>query len=65
MCVRENTSQAASVEFRRFAPKLCAQQTWGHLSENSQRIFDSLNPPSVKAEGDYLRLFTNCSCLPG
>jgi len=26
LCVRENTAQAASVEFRRYTPKLCAQQ---------------------------------------
>ncbi len=27
LCVRENTAQAASVQFRRFTPELCAQQT--------------------------------------
>jgi len=34
LCMRENTAQAAGVEFRRFAPKLCAQQTWGLLPKN-------------------------------
>ena len=34
MCVRENTAQAASVEFLRTAQKLCAQQTASLLSEN-------------------------------
>ena len=33
MCVRENTAQAASVQFRRFTPELCAQQTAILLSE--------------------------------
>ena len=41
MCVRENTSQAASVEFLRSVQKLCAQQTASLLSENSKGIFDS------------------------
>ena len=41
LCVRENTAQAASVEFRRFAPKLCAQQTAILLSEKSEGFFDS------------------------
>ena len=36
LCVRENTAQAASVEFCRIAAKLCAQQTWGPLSENPE-----------------------------
>ena len=32
MCVGKNTSQAASVEFRRFTPELCAQQAVSLLS---------------------------------
>ena len=36
MCVRENTAQAASVEFLRCAQKLCAQQTGGLLAEKSK-----------------------------
>ena len=42
MCVRENTSQAASVEFLRTAQKLCAQQTVSLLSEKPGGFFDSL-----------------------
>ena len=34
MCMRENTAQAASVEFCRKSAKLCAQQTASLLSEN-------------------------------
>ena len=34
MCVRENTAQAASVEFCRKSAKLCAQQTVSLLSKN-------------------------------
>ncbi|HCO50322.1 MAG TPA: hypothetical protein DIT21_02760 [Oscillibacter sp.] len=41
MCVGKNTAQAASVEFCRFAAKLCAQQTAGPLSEKSKGFFDS------------------------
>ncbi|WP_337490776.1 hypothetical protein [Vescimonas sp.] len=41
MCVRENTSQAASVEFLRMAQKLCAQQTASLLSEKPGGFFDS------------------------
>ena len=44
MCVRENTSQAASVEFLRMAQKLCAQQTAILLSEKPGGFFDSLKP---------------------
>ena len=33
MCVEKNTAQAASVQFRRFTPELCAQQTAILLSE--------------------------------
>jgi hypothetical protein len=40
--VRENTSQAASVEFLRTAQKLCAQQTALLLSEKPGGFFDSL-----------------------
>ena len=36
MCVRENTSQAASVEFLRTAQKLCAQQPANSLSEKTK-----------------------------
>ena len=36
MRVGKNTSQAASVEFWRSAPKLCAQQTASPLTENFQ-----------------------------
>jgi len=36
MRVRENTAQAASVEFLRHAQKLCAQQTGGLLAEKSK-----------------------------
>jgi len=42
MCVRENTTQAASVEFLRMAQKLCAQQTASLLSEKPGGFFDSL-----------------------
>ena len=42
MCVRENTSQAASVEFLRMAQKLCAQQTASLLSEKPGGFFDSI-----------------------
>ena len=43
MCVGENTSQAASVEFLRTAQKLCAQQPASLLSENSEGIFDRVS----------------------
>ncbi|MCI6226172.1 MAG: hypothetical protein MR622_03230 [Clostridiales bacterium] len=36
MRVRENTAQAASVEFLRPAQKLCAQQTGRLLAEKSK-----------------------------
>jgi hypothetical protein len=39
MCVGENTSQAASVEFWCPTPKLCAQQTWGPFVGKIQGIF--------------------------
>ena len=41
MRVRENTAQAASVEFLRTAQKLCAQQTVIFLSEKPEGFFDS------------------------
>ena len=44
MRVRENTTQAASVEFLRMAQKLCAQQTASLLSEKPGGFFDSLAP---------------------
>ena len=52
MRVRENTSQAASVEFLRMAQKLCAQQTASLLSENSKGIFDSFNERRGKNAAD-------------
>ena len=42
LCVRENTAQAASVEFCRVAAKLCAQQTAIFVGKN-RRVF-----PTVK-----------------
>ena len=45
MCVRENTAQAASVEFRRITPKLCAQQAASLLSEKTGGFFDTFKPP--------------------
>ena len=42
MRVGKNTSQAASVEFWRSAPKLCAEQTASLLSEKSGGFFDSI-----------------------
>ena len=42
MCVRENTSQAASVEFCRCAAKLCAQQAVSLLPEKTGVFFGSL-----------------------
>ena len=45
MCVRENTAQAASVEFCRKSAKLCAQQTASLSSEKSKGFFDSLRHP--------------------
>ena len=51
MCVRENTAQAASVEFCRVAAKLCAQQTAILLSENSKGIFDSVKSPRPTGRG--------------
>ena len=55
MCVRENTSRAASVEFCAKSSKLCAQQTAILLSEKTGGIFDSLgqrppHPPGGFAE---------------
>ena len=47
MCVGENTSQAASVEFLRTAQKLCAQQTASLLSENSEGIFDRVSASGI------------------
>ena len=44
MRVRENTTQAASVEFLRMAQKLCAQQTASLLSEKPGGFLDSLAP---------------------
>ena len=47
LCVRENTSQAASVEFCRVAAKLCAQQTVSLLSGKTGDFSDSFKraPP--------------------
>ena len=47
LCVRENTAQAASVEFRRFTPELCAQQTAILLSGKTGGFTDSFKraPP--------------------
>ena len=47
MYVGENTAQAASVEFCRFAAKLCAQQPAILLSENLEVFSDSFKraPP--------------------
>ena len=42
MCVRENTAQAASVEFWAKGSKLCAQQTASLLLEKPGGFFDSL-----------------------
>ena len=39
LCVRENTAQAASVEFCRIAAKLCAQQTAILLSGKTGGFF--------------------------
>ena len=47
MCVGENTSQAASVEFLRTAQKLCAQQPASLLSENSEGIFDRVSASGI------------------
>ena len=49
MRVRENTAQAASVEFLRTAQKLCAQQTVSLLSEKPEGFFDSLERAPVRA----------------
>ena len=48
MCVRENTAQAASVEFRRFTPELCAQRPAILLSEKPGGFSDSFKraPPN-------------------
>ena len=46
MCVRENTTRAASVEFLRMAQKLCAQQPAILLSEKPGGFFDSLESRS-------------------
>ena len=51
MCARENTAQAASVEFFRKSAKLCAQQTASLLSEKSKGFFDSSWPVPVRAAG--------------
>ena len=48
MCVRENTSQAASVEFCRKAAKLCAQQTAILLSEKPGGFFDNLKGGALR-----------------
>ena len=48
MCVRENTAQAASVEFRRFTSKLCAQQTVSLLSDKT---------------GGFIRQFQAAACV--
>ena len=47
LCERENTAQAASVEFRRETPELCAQQPAILLSENPEVFSDSFKraPP--------------------
>ena len=65
MCVRENTSQSASVEFCRYAAKLCAQQTASLLAENSSGIFASLKkdgpsrnrPFNLHYSKNYLPMF--------
>ena len=44
MCVRKNTSQAASVKFLRSAQKLCAQQTANFLLEKSANFSNSIEP---------------------
>ena len=51
MRVRENTTQAASVEFLRMAQKLCAQQTASLLSEKPGGFFDSLAPSGISRRG--------------
>ena len=51
LCVRENTSQAASVEFWCSAPKLCAQQTAILLSENPEGFSDSQSSPAGSFPG--------------
>ena len=60
MCVRENTSQAASVEFLRTAHKLCAQQAVSLLSEKTGGFFRQFQ---AEAPIGSLRFFvTSCSC---
>ena len=54
MRVRENTTQAASVEFLRMAQKLCAQQTASLLSEKPGGFFDSLAPSDISRRGAAL-----------
>ena len=64
MCVRENTAQAASVEFLRMAQKLCAQQTASLLSEKPGGFFDSLSTPGgMLLRGDCH--FRRCSAAAG
>ena len=48
MCVEKNTAQAASVQFRRFTPELCAQQTVSLLSGKTGDFSDSFKraPPN-------------------
>ena len=43
LCVRENTAQAASVEFRRYTPKLCAQQPVKLFGRKFHRNFRQVN----------------------
>ncbi len=56
MCVRENTAQAASVEFCRKSAKLCAQQAASLLPEKSKGFFDSSWPVPVRAAGQIRQI---------
>ena len=64
LCVRENTAQAASVEFRRFTPELCAQQTISLLSGKTGGFSDSLRAGTRLGAG-FFALFAVSPPLPG
>ena len=65
LCVRENTSQAASVEFWCSAPKLCAQQTAILLSK-TQRVFRQPKQPCrfIPRQGCFFHIYIGISVNP-
>ena len=64
MRVRENTSQAASVEFLRTAHKLCAQQAVSLLSEKPSGFFRQFQAETPIREPPLFVTFYSCPNKP-